>query len=153
MSDTGTDDDTAAPERPLGISLLTWLLGFWAGAAILILITLVFGEGPVMMSGRSVRRPEAVALLVPILAPMALAAAGAALALALGKWWSRSAVLLPIALAAVAPAFSGTADTAGDLLRSIAVTLPVAALVGWYLYGRPRVTAYFRALREGSRER
>ncbi len=149
-SDTAADSGRSGdelPERPLGLSLLTWLLAFWAGAILLILLTLAFGEGPVMMSGRSVRRPEALALLVPVLGPMALAAAGAALALALRQSWARAAVFLPVGLVAMAPVFTGVAGTAGDLTRSVVETLPFAALLAWYLYGRATVVKYFGALR------
>ncbi len=148
MSETSGSD---GPERPLGLSLLGWLFGFWAGALILILLTLGFGEGPVMMAGRSIRRGEALTRLVPILAPMALAAAGAALALALRRPWARAAVFLPLALAAVAPAFTGVAQSAGDLARPVAVTLPFAAALAWYLYGRTSVAEYFRSLEERKR--
>jgi hypothetical protein len=140
-------------ERPLGLSLLTWLLWFWAGAAALVLVVLVVGEGPIPLSGRAVDRQEALARILPIVVPMALAAAGAALALALEKPWARSAVLLPVALAAVAPAFTGAATSLLDVFLGALALVPVVAVLVWYLYYRPRVTEYFRHLWERQRER
>jgi hypothetical protein len=57
------------------------------------------GRGPHPLSGGG-PAGRGLARILPILVPMALAAAGAALALALEKPWARSAVLLPFALAA-----------------------------------------------------
>jgi hypothetical protein len=144
---------TTDHDRPLGLGLLTWLLWFWAGASLLVLLLLAIGEGPLALSGRAVSREEALALILPILAPMALAAAGAALALALEKHWARSAVLLPFALAAVTPAFTGVATSATELATGALVMLPIVLGLVWYLYFRPRVAAYFRMLRARDEER
>jgi hypothetical protein len=135
-------------ERPLGLSLLTWLLWFWAGACVLVIAVLVVGDGPIPLSGRAVPREEALARMLPILGPMALAAAGAALALGLRKHWARSAVLLPFALAAVTPAFTGVAVTVGDLARGALALSPVVALLVWYLFFQRGVADYFAGLRE-----
>ncbi len=135
-------------ERPLGLSLLIWFMAFWAGAAALVIAVLVAGEGPLPLSGRAVPRQEAIARIVPILAPMALAAAGAALALALDRHWARSAVLLPFALTAVAPAFTGVATSVLDLVLGVLALVPLVAVLVWYLYFRPGVVEYFRRLRE-----
>jgi hypothetical protein len=136
-------------ERPLGLSLLTWLLWFWAGACALVIAVLMVGDGPIPLSGRAVPRDEALARMLPILGPIALAAAGAALALGLRKHWARSAVLLPFALAAVTPAFTGVAVTVGDLARGALALSPVVALLIWYLFFQRGVTDYFAGLREG----
>jgi hypothetical protein len=143
-------------ERPLGVSLLTWFFWFWTGASIFVLAVVVAGDGPMLLSGRAVPREEAVARLLPVLIPMALAAGGAGLALTLGKSWARSAVLLPFALVAVAPAFSGAVASLLDLALGALVLVPVVAALVWYLYFRPGVAAYFARLgqeeREGPRE-
>lgn len=144
------DPDPAAapaPARPLGLGLLTWLLWFWAGASILVILLLATGDGPIPLSGRAVPRDEAIARILPILGPMALAAAGAALALALEKHWARSAVLLPVALAAATPAFTGAAASVTDLAIGAATLLPLVGVLVWYLYFRPGVAAYFDGLR------
>jgi hypothetical protein len=140
-------------ERPLGLGLLAWLLWFWAGASLLVLLLLAVGEGPLALSGRAVAREEALARILPILAPMALAAAGAALALALEKHWARSAILLPFALAAVTPAFTGVATSTAELATGALVMLPVVLALVWYLYFRPGVAHYFRTLRARDEER
>jgi hypothetical protein len=138
-------------ERPLGLGLLIWLLWFWAGASLLVIALLLIGEGPLPLSGRAVPRDEAIARILPILGPMALAAAGAALALTLEKPWARSAVLLPFALAAITPVFTGVATSALDLVLGALALAPLVAGLVWYLYFRPRVAAYFDSLRVGER--
>lgn len=143
----------ASAERPLGLGLLIWLLGCWAGAAALFLLMVVVGEGPLMLSGRSVPRAAARAAFLPILAPMALAAGAAALALALKKPWGRATVFLPILLAALTPVFTGAVRTVWDVAETAVTGLGVAALLAWYLYGRLPVTAYYTALRARRRER
>jgi hypothetical protein len=135
-------------ERPLGLALLTWLLWFWAGASALVIAVLLVGDGPIPLSGRAVPRDEAVARMVPILGPIALAAAGAALALGLRKHWARAAVLLPFALAAVTPAFTGVAASVADLAMGALALTPFVAILVWYLFFRPGVAGYFAALRE-----
>lgn len=154
-SDTTAPGETpgaAGPpsERPLGLSLLIWLLWFIAGAIVLLFLGLSIGEGPVMLSGRAASRPEALAAVFPVLLPMGLAAAGGALALGLDRPWARPAVLLPFALAAVAPGITGTAASGLDVLLSALILLPVLAALYWYLYVNREVTAWFAALRSGS---
>lgn len=138
---------TYSDERPLGLHLLTWLLGFWAGATVLVMVVVVAGDGPVPLRGEFLPRDEAIARLLTALTPMALAAGGAALALALEKHWARPAVLLPFALAAVAPVFTGTATSVGELALGALALAPIVGGVAWYLYFRPKVTAYFHRLR------
>jgi hypothetical protein len=138
--------------RPLGVALLTWLLAFWAGACLLVIILLLVGEGPLPLGGRAVPRDEALARLLPTLAPIALAAAGAALALALEKHWARAAVLLPFALAAVAPALTGMANSPGELGGGAVALAPLVAALVWYLFFRRNVAAYFAALRARENE-
>jgi hypothetical protein len=135
-------------ERPLGLALLTWLLWFWAGASVLVIAVLLVGDGPIPLSGRAVPRDEAIARMVPILGPIALAAAGAGLALGLRKHWARAAVLLPFALAAVTPAFTGVAASVADLAMGALALTPIVAILVWYLFFRPEVAGYFAALRE-----
>jgi hypothetical protein len=137
-----------AMERPLGVSLLTWFFWFWAGASFLVLVVILVGDGPIPLSGTAVPRDEAVARLLPVLVPMGLATLGAGLALALGKHWARSAVLLPFALAAVAPAFSGAVGSLLELALGALALVPVVALLVWYLYFRPNVRSYFARLRQ-----
>lgn len=134
-------------ERPLGVSLLIWLLWFIAGAIVLLFLGLSIGEGPVMLSGRAASRTEALAAVFPVLLPMGLAAAGAALALGLDRPWARPAALLPFALAAVAPGLTGTAASGLDVFFSALILLPVLAALSWYLYASDEVKRYFEALR------
>jgi hypothetical protein len=146
--DPGNDPPTP-PERPLGISLLTWLLWFWAGAVVLVLLGFAVGDGPVMLSGRAVPRSEALARVLPALLPMGLAVVGAALALGLGRPWGRPAALLPFLIAAFGPALTGLgAATPGDLLLAVAAVLPIVALLAWYLYFTAASRSYFDRLRE-----
>jgi len=142
---------TSLGDRPLGLSLLIWLLWFWAGASVLVLLVIGLGDGPVPLKGEFLPREEALARFLPALAPMGLAAAGAALALMLQRPWARSAVLLPFALAGVAPVFSGVATTVGELASGALVLLPLIALVVWYLYLSPEVVRHFASLRDADR--
>lgn len=136
-------------ERPLGISLLIWLYWFWGGAIALLVLGLVFGEGPVPMAGETVPRQDALGRVLPVLLPMGLAVAGAALALSLRRAWARPAVLLPVALAAFGPALGGMQTTIADLAVGASVVLLILAGLVWYLYFRTRVTAYFDRLEDG----
>ena len=141
-------ETTADPgeDRPLGISLLTWLYWFWTGATVLFFLSLIPGDEPVPIGGRTLSRSEALARVLPVLLPMGLAALGAALALTLQRSWARPAILLPVVLAAFGPALSGVGSTAGDVILGALAVLPVLAALVWYLYFRPRTTAYFRQL-------
>ena len=144
---TGADDPS--PERPLGVSLLTWLLWFWAGAVALVFLGFAIGEGPVMLSGRAVPRDEALARVLPALLPMGLAVLGAALALALGRPWGRPAALLPFIIAGFGPALTGLgAATPADLLLAVAAVLPIAGLLIWYLYFTKTGRSYFEELKD-----
>lgn len=136
-------------DRPLGISLLIWLYWFWAGAVALVFLGFAIGEGPVMMSGRAVPRADALASVLPVLLPMGLAVIGGALALSLQRSWARPAVLLPVALAAFGPALSGVGTSVLDAVIGTVVVLALLALLGWYLYVRPAVKAYFARLKTG----
>ena len=136
-------------DRPLGISLLTWLYWFWGGAIALLVLGLAFGEGPVPIAGETVPREEALGRVLPILVPMGLAVVGAALALSLRRAWARPAVLLPVALAAFGPALGGVQTTLADLAVGASVVLVILAGLVWYLYFRTRVTAYFDRLEDG----
>jgi hypothetical protein len=148
----GGPGDSVVPERPLGLSLLIWLLWFWAGAIVLVFLGFAIGDGPVMMSGQAVPRPEALRRLLPILAPMGLAVIGAALAMGLKRPWARPAVLLPFLLAPLGPLLTRVGATSAD---EIAVTgiavLPVIVALVWYLYFSRSVVAYFQALKRGRR--
>jgi hypothetical protein len=139
---------TDTVQRPLGLSLLAWLLWFWAGASVLVIVILVVGDGPIPLSGQAVPRDEALARILPILVPMALAAAGAALAVGLEKTWARAAVLLPFVLAAATPALTGVAVSVSDLVVGMLALVPVVGVLVWYLYFRPQVAAYFHGLRD-----
>lgn len=135
-------------DQPLGIGLLIWLYGFWAGAVALFFLSFAIGEGPVPMGGETVPRQEALARVLPVLLPMGLAVAGAALALGLRKSWARPAVLLPVALAAFGPALSGVGTSAADMVTGALAVLPILAGMVWYLYFRPGVKRYFAGLRD-----
>ena len=139
----------AAGERPLGISLLTWLYWFWVGAVVLVFLGFAVGEGPVPMSGETVPRADALQRVLPVLLPMGLAVLGAALALSLRKAWARPAILLPVALAAFGPALSGVGVTTTDLVLGTLAVLPIIGVLVWYLYFQAGVTAYFADLKEG----
>ncbi len=133
-----------ADERPLGVNLLIWVFWFWAGAIVLFILGLAIGDGPVMVSGRAVGRAEALATVLPALAPMALAVVGAALALGLGRWWARPAALLPFVLAALGPVLTGMGSTSPwAVLGGVLVLIPVLAGLAWYLYRRPGPRGYF----------
>lgn len=145
-------DPQAPPLKPLGLRLITWLLWFWAGASALLFFGLVVGEGSVAMRGSTLQRAEALEQVLPVLLPMLLGAAGAALALTLGKHWARPAVLMPLALAALAPAISGEASSVSALLRASLGMLVLLAVAVWYLFAHRPVRAYFAALRERQEE-
>lgn len=143
--------EAGLPERPLGLNLMIWLLWFWAGAIALVFLGFAVGDGPVMMSGEAVPRPEALRRVLPILAPMGLAVVGAALAMGLKRPWARPAVLLPFFLAPLGPLLTRVGATS---LRDVALTglatLPVIAAVVWYLYFSRGVVSYFETLKAGA---
>lgn len=128
-------------DRPLGIRLLVWFYWFCAGATALFLLTLAFGEGPVLMNGRAVPRDEVLVTVLPALGVVGLALVGGALALSFPRPWSRAAALFPFVLVGFAPTLTGS--TTFDLVRSVLVTLSVVMLLGWYLYARPGPRRYF----------
>ena len=137
------------PVQPLGVRLLIWIFWFWAGASGLLLLGIAVGDGPVLLSGRSVPRSEALRLVGPVLLPMALAVMGAALALAQERAWARPAALLPFILAAFSPSLSGLGGGGAEALAAAFLVLaPLMALLVWYLYARPSSRRYFQALRE-----
>ena len=142
----------AHPVKPTGLRLVTWLLWFWAGASALLFLGLAVGEGTVTVRGSALSRAQVLERLLPVLLPMLLAAAGAALALTLEKAWARPAVLMPLALAALAPAITGDVASAPQLLRSSAAVLVLLALTIWYLFAHRPVRTYFGALRARERE-
>ena len=139
----------AVGDRPLGISLLTWLYWFWVGAIVLVFLGLAVGDGPVPISGETVPRSEALERVLPVLLPMGLAVLGAAMALGLRKAWARPAILLPVALAAFGPALSGVGVTTMDVVLGAVVVLPILGALVWYLYYQPGVKAYFADLKAG----
>ncbi len=135
-------------DRPLGISLIIWMYWFWAGALGLLILTLVTGQGPVLLAGRSMVREDAVAALLPVLAPLALALVGAALALGQRRRWARVAALFPFVLAGFAPVLMVRGGTAGPVM---AAPLPFLAALAWYLYRRPGPRTYFDQAGDGDR--
>lgn len=136
---------TTRTERPLGISLLIWVFWFWAGAIVLLGLGLAIGDGPVMMNGEALARREAMVAVLPVLAPMAMAVIGAALALTLRKRWARPAALFPFVLAVFGPILTGAGDVSPlDMVLAVVVLVPVMGGLGWYLYARPGPRAYFR---------
>lgn len=137
------------PDRPMGVRLLIWTFAFWAGAIAMVLLGLGLGEGYVVLGGETVTRGEALATVTPVLLPMGLAVAGAALALGLGRSWARPAALFPFIIAAFTPTLSRLrASGPAELGAALAVLAPVLAVLVWYLYFRPRSRAYFDQLRE-----
>lgn len=131
-------------DRPLGVSLLIWIFWFWAGAIILLVSGLAFGEGPVMVDGRAASREETLASLLPALVPMALAVVGAALALTLARPWARAAALVPFALAAFGPLLTGVGDASAlGLGLTAVILLVVLGLLVRYLYYQPGPRRYF----------
>lgn len=134
---------TTRTERPLGISLLIWMFWFWAGAIGLLVLGLAIGEGPVIMNDEPLRRSEALAGILPVLVPMALAVVGAALALTLRKRWARPAALFPFVLAVFGPALTGAGGVSpADMVLAALVLVPVLGGLGWYLYRRPGPRTY-----------
>lgn len=150
MSGAREPFDPVAPNarrrrRPLGITLLISIYWFWAGAIVVLLLSLVFGDGPVTVYGRAVPRGEVLRSVSPALAPMALAVAGAALALTLARSWARPAAMFPFVLAAFGPALTGFGSAApAELGLAALVLLPLLGLLVWYLYFRPGPRDYFR---------
>ncbi len=143
---------TGPRDRPLGISLLTWLFWFWTGATVIFFLTLVPGNQPVPIGGETMTRSEALARILPVLLPMGLATAGAALALSLRRPWARPTVLLPVILAAFGPALSGVNTSIMDAILGVLVLLALLAALVWYLYFRPKTVAYFERLKESGDE-
>lgn len=134
---------TIRGERPLGIRLLIWVFWFWAGALTLLVIALTTGEGPVTVNGESIGRREALAAVLPVLVPMALAVVGAALALTLRKRWARPAALFPFVLAVFGPVLTGAGDVSPlGMALALLVLVPLVVGLGWYLYRRPGPRAY-----------
>jgi hypothetical protein len=130
--------------KPLGLRLLVWLFGFWAGAIALVLIGLSLGDAPIMMDGEAVPRAEALSRIAPILIPVGAAVVGAGLGLWLGRRWARPAALLPFLLLGIAPSLAGGSDrTPLDLIIAAAVVVPIVAVLTWYLYLSPTVSEWY----------
>jgi hypothetical protein len=133
-------------DRPLGISLLIWLFWFWAGAVVLLVLGLAIGEGPVLMSGRTLDRGEALVAVLPALFPMGLAVVAAAVALTARWKWARPAALFPFVLAVFGPALiDGGGVTSLDVVLALAVLGPILVGLVWYLYFRPGPASYLGA--------
>ncbi|HUG40037.1 MAG TPA: hypothetical protein VMM12_06120 [Longimicrobiales bacterium] len=155
MTETRQSRTSTFLPRPVGLTLLTWLLGFWAGAALLALAGLWLGEGDVLMNGKPTPRPLVREMLVPMLLPMALATGGAAAALWLDSAWARPATLFAFLLAgplATYPRWEEATNPGGAPLLGLLVIAPLLVGLGWYLYAKPNVAAYFRALTEARLE-
>ena len=154
MSGPGEPQATFPP-RPLGLTLLTWLLGFWCGAALLTLATLWLGDADILVDGRPTPREIVFDMLVPMLVPMALATFGAAATLWLDSPWGRPATLFALLIAgplATFPRWDEATNPGGAPLIGLLAIAPILVALGWYLYAKPNVAAYFRALTEARRE-
>lgn len=155
MSDDAARSPTTFAPRPLGLTLLTWLLGFWCGAALLALVALHSGEGDLTVNGTPMARPLVRDMLVPMLLPMALATGGAAATLWLDSPWGRPATLFALLLAgplATFPRWQEATNPGGAPLVGLLAIAPLLLGAGWYLYAKPNVAAYFRALTDARRE-
>ena len=155
MSDTTTPPPGTFPPRPVGLTLLTWLLGFWSGAALLALASLWMGEGDILVNGEPTPRALVKEMLVPMLLPMALATGGAAATLWLDSQWGRPATLFAVLLAgplATFPRWQEATNPGGAPAIGLLVVAPLLVALGWYLYAKPNVAGYFRALTEARRE-
>jgi hypothetical protein len=155
MMETTTPSQTTFPPRPLGLTLLTWLLGFWSGAAVLALASLWLGEGDIVMNGQPMPRPLIREMLVPMLVPMVLATGGAAVTLWLDSAWGRPTTLFAILLAgplATYPRWAEATNPGGAPAVGLLAVAPLLIGLGWYLYAKPNVAAYFRALTDARRE-
>jgi uncharacterized membrane protein len=138
----GSGRSPAEGARPLGIRLLIWLYWFWAGATVLLVLALLSGDSPILLQGRPVPREEARALVLPVLVPLALAVAGAALALGQRRRWARLAALFPFVLMVFAPVLMLGGRSGG---LAMVAPIPIALGLAWYLYRRPGPRAYFAA--------
>lgn len=155
MTEAPRTPTTTFPPRPVGLTLLTWLLGFWSGAAILALAGLWIGEGDILVDGEPTPRPLVREMLVPMLLPMALATGGAAATLWLDSAWGRPATLFAFLLAgplATYPRWQEATNPGGAPVIGLLVIAPILIGLGWYLYAKPNVAAYFRALTDARRE-
>lgn len=143
------------PPRPLGLTLLTWLFGFWCGAAVLTLVALYAGESDVLVDGVPTPRSLVREMLLPMLAPMALATGAAAGTLWLDSPWARPTALFALLLAgplATFPRWAEATNPGGAPLIGLLAVTPLLVGLGWYLFGKPNVAAYFRALTDARRE-
>jgi hypothetical protein len=155
VSDDVGRSTTTFPPRPPGLTLLTWLLGFWCGAAVLALLALYTGNADIPVNGTPTARPLVRDVLVPVLLPMALATGGAAATLWLDSPWGRPATLFAFVLAgplATFPRWREATNPGGAPLIGLVAVAPLLLGIGWYLYAKPNVAAYFRALTEARRE-
>lgn len=155
MTDAAPTGKTTFPPRPPGLTLLTWLLGFWCGAATLGLVALYTGQGDIPVDGVPTPRHLVRDMLVPMLLPMALATGGAAATLWLDSPWGRPATLFAFLLAGpltTYPRWQEATNPGGAPLVGLLAIAPVLLVVGWYLYAKPNVAAYFRALTEARRQ-
>lgn len=155
MSQRTTSPPATFPPRPVGLTLLTWFLAFWAGAAALALASLWMGEGDILVNGEPTPRALVQEMLVPMLLPMALATGGAAASLWLDSQWGRPATLFALLLAgplATLPRWQEATNPGGAPAIGLLAIAPVVLGLGWYLYTKPNVAAYFRALTRARRE-
>ena len=150
-----TPDPILFPPRPVGLTLLTWLFGFWAGAALVALVGLWVGDGDLLVNGEPTARAIVREMLVPMLVPMALATGAAAILLWLDSAWGRPTALFAIFLAgplATLPRWQEATNPGGAPAIGVLAVLPLLLGLGWYLYGKAEVARYFRALTDARRE-
>lgn len=143
------------PPRPLGLTLLTWLFGFWSGAAVVVLVSVWIGEGDILMNGEPTPRALVQERLVPMLVPMALATGAAALALWLDSAWARPTTLFAVLIAgplATYPGWMEATNPGGAPAIGLLAVAPLLLGIGWYLYAKPNVAGYFRALTDARRD-
>lgn len=143
--------ESRPPARPLVLTLLMWLMAFWAGACALTLASVWLGDGPLMIDGVPTARDEVLDLLVPMLVPLGLCAAAAAMTLWIESPWARPTLLFALLLAgpfATYPQWSEATNPGGAPALGLLAVTPALLLLWWYLYLKANVVAYFRALSE-----
>ena len=150
--------EEARVRKPTLLKLATLFLGFWGIVAVpLGLSTLFSGGGTYSLNGVEVSREEFMAragvafAMFPVLGVIAVAIA---IGLAMEQRWARPLLL---GFFTLGPLLSTLATLRGDpealatLPWGLGFTLVLGGLVGWYLYRRPNVVAYYHSIASGRR--
>jgi hypothetical protein len=137
----------AKAERPLLLTIGMYVAPTFGGLFVLLVFLAAFDAGNYSIDGETVSGPE----FLRRAGVYYFALGGSALATAYAIWrersWSRWAIVLFwIAQLAAAIGFGWVASGVAGVAGAVASLLLLLILVGWYLFDKENVVAYYRSL-------